>query len=130
MSPGIGFLVAFGLTLVSLALVVVTGFAARRKLHIPLVAITFAGLGVTVYYAYGLGKIYDLHAAGWITPLHLTLARVTTACFLLPIATGIRTLFVPSTRRLHRKFALLVVALTVVTAVTGGIMLWLAPERA
>lgn len=130
MTPGVGFLVCFGLTLVSLAIVVATGLRAKRALHVAFVVATLASLYATVRFAYDLGRIYDLHAAGWITPFHLTLARVNTFAFLLPIATGIRTVFVPSTRRLHRKLAFVVLGLTIVTAATGGVMLWLAPRHA
>ena len=39
------------------------------------------------------------------------------------IATGIRTVFVPRTRALHRRLALTAVVLMVITAVTGTIMI-------
>jgi hypothetical protein len=123
MSPGSGFLVFFALTLVLLAAVAVSGLMARRKVHIPCVVLMLAALGFTIHYAYELGKIYDLKSAGIITPIHLTLAKLTTAAFLAPIATGIRTIFVPSTRKLHRKLAFTVLAMTVLCAITGTIMI-------
>jgi hypothetical protein len=130
LSPGTGFLVCFALTLVFLAAVFVTGFRARRVMHVGCVVATLGALYATIRYAYELGHIYDLPAAGWITPFHLFLAKLNTAAFLLPIATGLRTVFVPSTRRLHKKLAFAVLGLTLVTATTGGIMLWLAPRHA
>jgi len=123
-------LTCFVVTLALLALVVLTGLAARRRLHIALVVGAVAGLAATVYFAYELGEVYDLEAAGWITPVHMTMARVNTFCFALPIASGIRTLFVPSTRRLHRWLAFGVLGLTVLTAATGTWMLMLAPPFA
>lgn len=128
MSPGAGFLAFFLLTLAFLGAVVVTGLRARRRLHLVFVALTVAALGVTVYFAYGLGRIYDLERAGWITPVHMTLARVNTLALLAPVATGIATWRNPARRPLHRRAAFLVIALTVVTAATGAWMLWLAPR--
>jgi hypothetical protein len=128
LSATAGFLVFLGATLALLGLVVATGLRAKRRLHIPLVAASVGALAVTIVYAVKLGKLYDLPAAGVITPIHLTLAKVTTACYLLPIATGLRTIFAPATRRLHRKLAFLVLAMTVLTAITGTMMLCLAPR--
>ena len=128
MSPVAGFVLSFALTLALLGLVVATGLRARRRLHIAAVALSLAALGVTIRCALGLGELYDLPAAGVITPIHLALAKATTACYLLPIATGIRTIFVPSTRRLHRKLAFLVLGMTALSAVTGTVMMILAPR--
>jgi uncharacterized protein with PQ loop repeat len=122
-----GFLTSLAATLVFLGCAVATGLAAKRKKHIACVAGAVAMLATTIHFALRLGQIYDLKAAGAITPIHLTLARVTTACYLLPIATGVRTIFVPTTRRLHRKLAFLVLSMTVLTAITGTIMLLNAP---
>ena len=128
MSATAGFLLFLVATLALLVLVVLTGLAAKRRFHIPLVVASVGSLAVTIHYALQLGKLYDLQAAGWITPVHLAIARVATACYLLPIATGIRTIFAPSTRRLHRKLAFLVLAMTLLTAITGTAMIWLAPR--
>jgi hypothetical protein len=128
LSPTAGFLVFLAATLALLCLVVATGLQAKRRLHIPLVAASVGALAVTIYYALQVGKLYDLPAAGAITPIHLTIARLTTACYLLPIATGIRTIFRPATRRLHRKLAFLVLGMTVLTAITGTLMICLAPR--
>jgi hypothetical protein len=125
-----GFVTCLAATLVFLGSAVATGLRARRKLHIASVACAVAMLATTIHYALKLGAIYDLAAAGAITPIHLTLARVTTACYLLPIATGLRTIFVPATRRLHRKMAFFVLSMTVLTAITGTIMLLSSPPIA
>lgn len=130
MSPGAGFVVWFSVTLTFLSLVVWTGLRARRAFHLSFVACAVGSLWVTVLYAYDLGKVYDLPAAGWITPFHLTLAKVNTACLLLPVITGVRTLFVPATLRWHRRVAFAVLGMTLVTAATGGLMLYLSPPRA
>jgi hypothetical protein len=130
MSATAGFLFFLVATLALLVLVVLTGLGAKRRLHIPLVVLSVASLATTIHYALQLGRLYDIHAAGWITPVHLAIARVATACYLLPIATGIRTIFVPATRRLHRRLAFLVLALTLLTAITGTAMILLAPRIA
>jgi len=123
MSATAGFLVFFALTLIGLGCAVATGLRARRRLHIPCVAVSLACLAATIYYAKALGHHFDLKSAGAITPIHLTLAKVTTALYLLPVATGITTIFRPATRRWHRRVAFLVIAMTVVTAITGTAML-------
>lgn len=115
-----------GLTVVLLLGAAWTGHQHKRGAHVALVVLAVAGLGASIYYALQLGKLYDLDAAGWITPFHLTLARVTTVLFLVPIALGILTWRRMSWRRLHGRMGLLVVALTVVTAITGAIMLYLS----
>jgi hypothetical protein len=114
-------------TIFFLGCAVATGLKAKRKQHIASVTGAVAMLGASIYFALELGRVYDIHAAGAITPIHLTLARVTTACYLLPIATGLRTIYAPKTRRLHRKLAFLVLSMTVLTAITGTIMLLRSP---
>lgn len=123
MSATAGFPLFLALTLLFLGLVVITGLKARRKFHITFVLCAITSLGVTIHYALALGKLYDLASAGIITPIHLTLAKITTALYLLPITTGLRTIFAPKTRRLHRKLAFLVLSMTVVTAITGTAMI-------
>lgn len=126
MSPTVGFVVFLALTLAGLGCAVATGLRARRRLHIPCVAASLACLAATIYYAKELGRHFDLEAAGPITPIHLTLAKVTTALYLLPIATGIATIFRPATRPWHRRVAFLVLAMTVLTAITGTAMILMA----
>ena len=123
MSPTVGFVVFLALTLAGLGGAVATGLRARRRLHLPCVAAALACLAATIYYAKALGHHFDLKSAGAITPIHLTLAKVTTALYVLPVATGITTIFRPATRRWHRRVAFLVLAMTVVTAITGTVML-------
>ena len=129
MSSGAAFVLFFSLTLCLLALVVATGLAARRRWHIPLVVLALAALGATIRAAVLVGKHYDLPSAGIITPVHLWLAKVTTVLYVLPLATGIRTLFAPGTRKLHRKVAFLVLGMTVLTAITGTAMLGMAVRK-
>ena len=123
-----GFVLFLALTLLCLAGAVASGLRAKRKVHITCVAGALACLGLTIYYALGVGKHYDLASAGWITPVHMWMAKIATASYLLPIASGLRTIYRPATRRLHRKLAFGVLALTVLTAITGTWML-LAAER-
>ncbi len=128
MSATLGFPVFLLLTLSLLGAAIWTGFAHRRRAHLCLVISAVASLAVTIFYAEKLGRLFDLEAAGAITPIHLFIAKVTTAAYLLPIASGIRLWFWPASgnRALHRKLAYLVLALTLLTASTGTAMILLA----
>lgn len=128
MDPTIGFVASLAATLALLAGVVLTGVRARVRAHLFLVACSVTTLGVTIVFAKSLGEHYDLAAAGTITPVHLALAKLATAAYLLPIASGIATLRDRRHRRLHLRLALLTLALTVLTAITGTWML-LAAEK-
>jgi len=127
-NAGTGLIVFLFLTVGLLAGAVMTGLQARRRVHIPVVVVAVVSLGVTIFFAERLGRLYDLEAAGWVTPVHLTLAKITTAAFLLPIATGVRTLKHPGTRSLHRKLVFAVLALVAITSAFGTWMI-LAAER-
>lgn len=128
MTPTIGFLASLGLTLVFLGCAVVTGYKAKRKWHLSSVASAVLMLVATIYYALELGELYDLESAGVITPIHLNMAKVNTAAYLLPVVTGLRTLKNPKGRKLHGRVAWAVLILTVFTAATGGLMLlWATP---
>jgi len=129
MTPTTGFFVFLAATIAFLILTVITGLRSMRKLHLSCVACSLLSLATAVWYAYDLGEVYDLEAAGWITPFHLGLAKVATVMYLLPLVTGIRTIFVPTTRRLHRNMAFLVLFMTALAAITGAWMLIAAPLR-
>jgi len=128
MSSEWGFSGFLALTLVLLGLVVWSGHAARRKVHLSCVALTLAALGVTIFFAERMGHHYDLKAAGAITPVHLFVAKLTTGFYLAPLFTGWKTLRDPRWRPRHRVLALVTLALTVCTAVTGTWMLFAAPR--
>lgn len=128
MSPVVGFPAFLVLTVALLGGVVATGLRRRMRLHLTLVASALASLGVTIFYAEQLGELYDLAAAGRITPVHLTLAKLTTVAYLLPLATGAMTLRDRRRRSLHFKSAMLVLGLTLLTTATGLWMI-LAAER-
>ena len=123
-----GFALFLALTLSLLAAVVWTGLRARRRVHIPCVAATLAALGITIYFAERMGAHYDLPAAGWITPVHLLLAKLTTLAYLAPLTSGVLTIRDARWRPRHRRCAFVVLGMTVATAVTGTWML-LAAER-
>lgn len=128
MSPTVGFLFALALTLVFLGASVATGLKARRKQHISCVSGAVLMLVATIYYALELGELYDLESAGVITPIHMNMAKVNTAAYLLPVFTGLRTMKNPKGRKLHGRVAFAVLVLTVFTAATGGLMLlWATP---
>lgn len=126
MSATAGFITFLVTTVLLLGAVLWTGFRAQRKQHIPLVVLTLVSLGTAIYFAEQLGREYDLESAGVIKPVHLALAKIATASYLLPLVTGIRTIFVPKTRRVHRNVAFLVLALTVAALVTGTMMVMAA----
>ncbi|NOT29854.1 MAG: hypothetical protein HOP15_05325 [Planctomycetes bacterium] len=128
MTPERGFVAFLALTLGLLAIVVWSGLCARRRLHLPCVVATVAALAGTIYFAEKMGAHYDLATAGWITPVHLWLAKGTTLAYLAPLATGLLTLRNPTWRPRHRVCAFVVLVLTVATAVTGTWMV-LAAER-
>ena len=128
MTAELGFVLALLSTPGLLGLVVATGLRARRRLHLTFVASAVAALAITIVCAVRMGKHYDLAAAGWITPVHLWLAKLTTLAYLAPVVTGVLTIRDQTWRPKHRVCAFLVLALTVATAITGTWML-LAAER-
>ena len=123
MTPTVGFITFLLVTVALLGCVLVTGFQGKRKPHLILVALAVASLGTTIYFAEQLGRLYDLDAAGWITPVHLTLAKVTTFAYVAPIFTGFRLLKDPTWRPRHKRMAFLVLGLTLLTAATGTWMI-------
>lgn len=123
MDPTLRFFAFLLATVVALLATVLTGYQKRLPLHFVCVASSVALLAASIWAALQVGDIYDLKSAGWITPFHLTLARITTLLYLLPLATGIWTLRDRSQRKKHRLAAFLVLGLTVLTTVTGAWML-------
>lgn len=130
MSATVGFLGSLALTLVALGVVFWSGLRARLRVHFPAVACAVVLLGVTIFYAEQLGQEFDLDAAGAIKPVHLTLAKLATGAYLLPLITGVMTLRDRRRRRLHLAAALLTLALTVAAAVTGTWMVFAAEPLA
>ena len=70
-----------------------------------------------------MGEIYDLEAAGRITPIHLGLARLTTAAYLWPLITGPLAARGKVSRKAHHVGAYVALGLTVAATVTGVMML-------
>lgn len=128
MTPEVRFTLLAIVTVALLAAAVAAGLRARRRLHVTLVATALASLGLTIWQAVRMGELYDLAAAGAITPVHLTLAKLTAVAYLLPIATGLRTWRHPSAKRWHRKVAFLALGMTALAIVTG-VWMMLAAER-
>ncbi|HPF14551.1 MAG: hypothetical protein H6830_05695 [Planctomycetes bacterium] len=128
MSHEQGFLGFLLLTVLLLVAVAWTGLRAKRRLHIPLVLLTVASLGMAIRFALKVGQHYDLKAAGAITPIHMFMARTATFAYLLPVVTGILTLRQPRHRRLHGIVARVVIVLTLLATLTGALMLWKAPR--
>jgi hypothetical protein len=127
-TPIVGFSTFLAATVVALGFVVWTGLTARRRLHLLCVLATGSGLALAIVYALRVGELYDLEAAGLVTPIHLGLAKITTAAYLLPIFTGVMTWRDARWKRLHARLAWTVIALTLVTTITGVFML-LGAER-
>lgn len=126
--PEIGFVTALLLTVAFLVGVIVTGKTRRMRAHVAFVTLAVCGLGVAVYFALRTGELYDLEAAGRITPIHLNLARTTTFLYLWPLVTGPLVWSGRLGPRIHRTGAWLVIALTLASTVTGVWML-LGAER-
>jgi len=122
MFPAVGFLLFLVITLVFLSVAVVTGLKASRKRHFVAVAGAVISLLITIYWAERLGTLYDLDEAGFMTPLHLTVAKATSVAYLLPVITGLRTIKNSEGRKFHGRIAFGVLILTVFTAVTGVLM--------
>ena len=122
MTPVAGFLTFLAVTLAFLGAAVVSGYQAKRKVHLPCVALAVVSLLVTIYYAEQLGEQYDLETAGLMTPVHLFLAKTTTLAYLAPVVTGIRTLRNAGGRKLYGRVAWIVLLMTVITAGTGTAM--------
>lgn len=128
MTPQIGFLAFLLITVFLLGAVLLTGFARRIPAHLTLVALALLSLGTAIFYAKQLGGLYDLQAAGPITPIHLFLAKLTTALYILPLLSGALTLRDRRHLPLHKNLAFLVVAMTLISTVTGALMLyWAVP---
>jgi len=123
LSAVLGFVLALAYTLVLLAMAVTAARRHRVRRHVWLIGGALVGLGVTIWFAIELGRVYDLESAGVITPIHLTLAKITTAAYVLPILAGWRTLRRPAMRPWHKMLAYVVLALTVLSAITGTIMI-------
>jgi hypothetical protein len=122
----VGLALFLGLTVATLVLVVVTGLKARVRSHIALVITALVFLGCAIYFAVQVGRLYDLKSAGLITPIHLTVAKLATAAYLLPLISGLATLRDRKHKPLHFKLALVALSLTAIAAVTGSLMLWMA----
>ncbi len=129
MTPTVGFPVSLGVTVLLLVCVVITGLGGRVKLHIPLVFATVLALATAIFFAEKLGKLFDLAATGTLWTVHLALAKTATAAYLLPITTGVLTLRDRKHRRLHFWCAMITLALTVATAITGTWMISVAPWK-
>jgi len=117
-----GFAAFLVLTVVCLALVVLTGMKHKRKPHYILVGCAVALLGITVYYAEKLGHDYDLSTAGMITPIHLALAKFTVVAYLLPVISGFMTIRDARHKKVHFKIAMFILFMTGITFATGLMM--------
>jgi len=124
------FIAFFCLTVVLLLATAWTGKLARRKIHLILVVCTVSGLSITIYYAVQLGLEYDLETAGSIFPVHMFLARLAAFSYIAPVVSGIATIRNGRHRALHGKIAQVVIALTVIAAITGIWMIMAADKIA
>ena len=116
------------LTIALLGCVVLTGRKAQRRAHLGFVALALLALGVTIWCAVELGDHFDLESAGFVTTLHLALAKFTTLAYLAPLVLGFLTTRDRKWFFWHRRAAYAVLVLTLLTTVTGTWML-LAAER-
>ncbi len=123
MGPVAGFLTALLVTVAFLVGAALTGRLRRIRAHVAMVLGSVVSLGVAIYFALSVGEIYDLEAAGTITPIHLGLARLTTAAYLWPLITGPLAARGKVPRRAHHVGAYVALGLTVAATVTGVMML-------
>ena len=125
------FVLAFGLTLASLVVTMVTGLRwrikRRRKVHIGSVVVALGFFAWTIATAYKLGALYDLESAGWIYPVHMVLARTGTAFLLLPAISGLVVLKTGKHHMRHRVLAFVAFGTVALAAITGFWMLYMAP---
>ena len=123
MSPVYGFVGALLATVALLVGVALTGRMRKIRAHIGFVVCAVTSLGVAIYFAIRVGEVYDVEAAGRITPIHLTLARITTAAYLWPLLTGPLAARGKVRPIVHRSGAWAALVLTVAATVTGIMML-------
>jgi len=123
MGPVAGFIAALLVTVGFLVGAALTGRFRRIRAHVLMVVGSLASLSVAIYYALSVGEVYDLEAAGVITPIHLGLARLTTAAYLWPLITGPLAARGKVPRRVHHIGAYVALGLTVAATVTGVMML-------
>lgn len=125
------FVLAFGLTLASLVVTMITGLRwrikRRRKLHMGSVVMALGFFAWTIATAYKLGALYDLDGAGWIYPVHMVLARTGTAFLLLPVISGVCVLKTGKHHARHRMLAFVAFGTVTLAAITGFLMLYMAP---
>ncbi len=100
-----------------------TGRARKIRAHVSFVVAAVSSLGIAIYFALQVGELYDLEKAGRITPIHLNLARITTAFYLWPILTGPLVARGVIRPRIHRAGAWIALILTLAATVTGVMML-------
>ncbi|MCC7014603.1 MAG: hypothetical protein IT454_18730 [Planctomycetes bacterium] len=129
-SPQVLFPVFLVVTVLLLGAVVATGVKGRVRPHLTFVVITVASLLTTIYFAEQLGELYDLKAAGRITPIHLTLAKLATVAYLGPTVTGWLTLRNRQHKSLHFRLAMVTLGLTIAAAITGTWMILVAEPLA
>ncbi|MBM3990439.1 MAG: hypothetical protein FJ298_05450 [Planctomycetes bacterium] len=129
-SPQVLFPTFLLLTVALLGLVVYTGLKAKLRLHLALVVLTLISLALAIVAALALGKLYDLESAGWITPVHLKIARIATYAYVLPTVTGVMMLRDRKHRKLHFRTAMVPLLLTVLAAITGAWMIFHATPLA
>lgn len=128
MSPEVAFLSLLGTTVACLGLAAWNGIRRRIRVHLVWVACSLASLVAAIVFALRVGERYDLAAAGAITPVHLTLARIATASYLGPLVTGPLVLKGRLRGRVHHRLAWLAFGLTVAATLTGAWMLLAAPR--
>lgn len=135
MSPLAQFLAWFFATVLLLCVAAWLGRTAarhpgRRAKHVAFVLLTAASLAWTIKVAYELGEHYDLQSAGWITPVHLAIAKVATGFLVFPIVAGVLAWKDGRKRRAHAFLAWCAMTLIVLAAATGTVMILMAEPRA
>lgn len=123
MGPEVGFVTGLATTVGMLIGAAITGRKRRISAHVKFAGAAVLSLTISIYFAIELGKVYDVSSAGRITPIHLGLAKFTTAMYLWPLITGPLAHRGKIPKRVHRIGAWFALFLTVAATVTGVIML-------
>lgn len=123
MGPVTGFVTCLLVTVAFLAAAAWTGRLRRIRAHVFMVGCSLASLATAIVFALRVGEIYDLEAAGAITPIHLNLARLTTVVYLWPLVTGPLAAKGKVSARVHHAGAYVALGMTVAATVTGVMML-------
>lgn len=113
-----------GVTVLALGVALVLAHKHDARGHIKAVVAFLAALLVTLYFAEQLGRRYEF--ASTPKTIHLTLALTTSAFLPVPLVTGVQHWRGKLSRQVHSRLAMVFLALTASSMVTG---IWMISTR-